>query len=307
MRQSLRTLSALAAVGLSAGAANAQQTGDTLFVPRLVRPAFESGGGPRVLLDEAHTNFHTLAGRFQAFGRLLTADGFVVEASDTPFTEAVLRGVDLLVVANALHPRNASDWSLPTPSAFSQEEVAAVRGWVEDGGALLLIADHMPFPGAAAALGEAFGFSFSNGFAMDPAGESLLVFRRGDGSLAAHEVTAGGVPGERVDSVAAFTGQAFRSPPGAADLLVLPQGWMSLEPDTAWVFDEATPRVDVGGWSQGAVMAFGRGRIAVFGEAAMFTAQRSGPARAPMGMNAPHASQNPQFVTNLVRWLTGAQ
>ena len=75
-------------------------------------------------------------------------------------------------------------------------------------------------------------------------------------------------------------------------------------PDEAWEFGSSTASVDVAGWSQGAVMDVGQGRIAVFGEAAMFTAQRTGPEGAPMGMNAPVASQNPQFVANLVRWLT---
>jgi hypothetical protein len=53
------------------------------------------------------------------------------------------------------------------------------------------------------------------------------------------------------------------------------------------------------------VLAFGRGRVAVFGEAAMFSAQLAGPERRPMGMNAPEAPQNPRFLLNLVRWLAG--
>jgi len=49
----------------------------------------------------------------------------------------------------------------------------------------------------------------------------------------------------------------------------------------------------------------GRGRVAVFGEAAMFTAQVSGPERRPMGMNTPTAAQNPQFLLNVMHWLAG--
>ena len=293
------TLSALA---LAAPAA-AQQLGDSAFVPDFGPPAFDRGTGPRVLLDEAHANFHTLSGRFQAFGRLLTLDGFVVEAGRTPFTRESLEGVDLLVIANALDPRNEGDWSLPTPSAFTPDEISAVWSWVGDGGSLLLIADHMPFPGAAEDLGAAFGFSFNNGFAMDPGGQGgVVVLRRSDGGLTDHPITAGG--GEPIDSVAVFTGQAFQSPSGATDLLVLSEGWVSLMPDTAWQFHESTPRVDVSGWAQGSVLEVGRGRVAIFGEAAMFTAQRAGPGGAPMGMNAPQASQNARFVAGVVRWLT---
>jgi hypothetical protein len=281
-----------------------QQLGDSIFSPELHRPAFEAGGGPRVVVDGAHENFHTLSGRFGAFARLLRADGFVVEGHDSEFTTESLRGVGLLVIANALNAVNQSSWTLPTPSAFTLDEVEALRAWVEQGGALLLLADHMPFPGAAADLGAAFGFEFSNGFAMDPSGQGNLTFRQADGSLSRHLITEGMTPGESIDSIAAFTGQAFRSPPAATDLLVMPMGWVSLEPTTAWEFDDDTPRVDVDGWSQGSVLEYGRGRLAVFGEAAMFTAQRTGPDRAPMGMNSPHAHRNPQFVANLVRWLT---
>ena len=281
-----------------------QQFGDPDFFPIVSAPAFPTGEGPRVAVDEAHANFHTLSGRFQAFATLARADGYVVEAFSTSFDRSSLSGVDLLVVANALNPRNESDWSLPTPSAFTSEEIAVVREWVESGGALLLIADHMPFPGAASAMAAAFGFELNNGFAMDTTAQGPLVLRRADGSLGTHRVTEGRSQADRVDSVATFTGEAFQSPVGASDLLTLPAGFLSLMPDEAWEFGPDTPSVDVAGWSQGSVMQFGEGRLAVFGEAAMFTAQRTGPDRTPMGMNAPIATQNPQFVTNLIRWLT---
>jgi hypothetical protein len=37
----------------------------------------------------------------------------------------------------------------------------------------------------------------------------------------------------------------------------------------------------------------------------MFSAQLSGPDKAPMGMNAPVAKHNPQFLLNLMHWLAG--
>ena len=49
---------------------------------------------------------------------------------------------------------------------------------------------------------------------------------------------------------------------------------------------------------------YGKGRVAVFGEAAMFSAQLAGPERRPVGMNKPEAPQNPQFLLNLIHWLT---
>ena len=44
--------------------------------------------------------------------------------------------------------------------------------------------------------------------------------------------------------------------------------------------------------------------VAVFGEAAMFSAQLAGPNRVPAGMNAPGAGGNVTMLRNLVRWLT---
>jgi hypothetical protein len=286
--------------------ARAQQLGDSAFVPVVAAPVFAPGEGPRVALDEAHVNFHRLSGRFQAFAALVRADGYAVEAHTAPFTAESLDGVGLLVIANALNPRNKDDWSIPTPSAFSTGEIAAVREWVQRGGALLLIADHMPFPGAASDLAATFGFRLNNGFAVDTTASGPLVFRRNDGSLASHPVTRGRDDREQVDSVATFTGEAFQSPDGATDLLTIPAGFISLMPQVAWEFDADTPSVDVVGWAQGSLLEFGQGRVAVFGEAAMFTAQRAGPQGAPMGMNAPVAGGNPQFVTNLIRWLTRA-
>lgn len=53
----------------------------------------------------------------------------------------------------------------------------------------------------------------------------------------------------------------------------------------------------------GAVMKYGMGKIAVFGEAAMFTAQKRN--NDAVGFNAPQALKNLQFILNLFHWLAG--
>ena len=151
----------LAATGLVA----AQQAPDLKYQPPLPRPAYEAGKGPRAAIDEAHHNFHTADGRYRPFAELLGRDGYRVEGLGKSLSADSLRAMDVLVIANPLHERNIRDWSLPTPSAFTQDEIAALHTWVEMGGALLLIADHMPFPGAASDLAKAFGVEFSNGYA----------------------------------------------------------------------------------------------------------------------------------------------
>lgn len=296
-----------AALAMASVPARAQQVPDSAFAPSIARPAFAEGAGPLVLVDEAHTNFHTTDGRYYAFARLLRRDGYVVRGLREPFTAQALADARVLVIANALNARNEQDWTLPTPSAFTADEIAAVEAWVRGGGSLLLIADHMPFPGAADSLAAAFGVAFGNGFAMDSAEQnSRFRFSRGNGLLAEHAVTRGRGPEERVDSVDSFTGQAFRvTAPDAQPLLTLAPGTVLLMPEVAWEFSAATPRMPAGGQLHGAVLRHGRGRVAVFGEAAMFSAQRAGPDRRPMGMNDPTAPQNVQFLLNVVHWLTG--
>jgi hypothetical protein len=188
-----------------------------------------------------------------------------------------------------------------------------VHRWVRQGGRLLLIADHMPVAGAAATLAKAFGVTFNDGFAVpgfsgeagrDSAFAKQTIFRTSDGTLRDHTIVRGRSAAESVNSVRTFTGQAFQAPESAAPILVLPAGFVSLMPRIAWQFKPDTRQVPVGGWLQGAVMRVGSGRAAFFGEAAMFSAQVTGAARRPMGMNAPGAERNYQFALNLLHWLS---
>ena len=307
MRNRLQSaaLSLMMATALLASGVKAQQVADTAFKPPIPNPAYQAGRGPVIMLDEAHFNFHTADGRYLAFAELLRRDGYVVKASRSRFDKASLKEGQILVIANALAERNQSDWSLPTPSAFSDEEVGAVRDWVNEGGSLLLIADHMPFPGAADKLASAFGVRFNNGYAIDEQAQGPIVFKLSDGSLKEHEITRGRTDAEKIDRVATFTGSAFQVDREAQPLLVLRPTVVSFMTSVAGQIDDATPRTPVKGWYQGAVMRRGKGRVAVFGEAAMFSAQLAGPNRNPMGMNAPVAEKNPQFLLNLMHWLSG--
>lgn len=272
-------------------------------------PSTSSTASPEtvVLFDQGHFNLHTLTGTYAAFAQLLRGDGWIL-TTITRFDATTLQSGRILVIANALAAANANpnNWTLPTPPAFSPPEIAAVRDWVQAGGALLLIADHMPFAGAAEALAAAFGARFVNSFTFDArqltqpvtclAEHEVHVFRQADGSLAAHPITAG------IEAVATFTGSAFES--DGQPLMVFGPTAVSLLPQTAWAFTEATPRMSAAGWRQGAVTQVGRGRVAFFGEAAMFSEQTCGPGL-PMGMNSPLARDNRRFVLNVINWLAG--
>ena len=141
-------------------------------------------------------------------------------------------------------------------------------------------------------LASALGIRFRNAGAADPVTAGRLSFRRADGSLKNHPVTQG------IDEVVTFSGSSFQLDAGGEPLLVFGPQVCS---------DRMGPNpLPLEGHLQGAVLRFGAGRVAVFGEAAMFSAQVTGANRAPMGMNAPIGKQNVQFLLNLIRWLTGS-
>jgi hypothetical protein len=298
-----------------AGSVQGQQRAAIDFEPTVGAPAYPLGGGPIVLIDEGHHNFHTVGpttdyddahqqvtipGRYGPFAELLRRDGYVVSSLRSRFDRAALADAQVLVIANALAEVNVDDWSLPNPSAFADDEIETIVTWVREGGALLLIADHQPWPAAAARLAERFGLLFYNGFT------DRLQFHREIGSLQDHPITQGRGLAEQIDFVLTFGGQAFRF---AADitgnplLIIPPNTTLVLHWDPFLDLTDEVPRIRADGMLQGAAVPFGAGRVAAFGEAAMFTAQVD--EEGPMGMNHPEAPQNAQFVLNVLHWLTG--
>lgn len=297
-----RTACAALFAWVSAGplGVGAQQAVDTSFHPRVERATYPANTGPLVLFDAAHNSMHSVDRSFRPFAELLRLDGYRFEALGTNLTADSLARAEIFVIVNVLAAENVGNWKLPTPSAYTPAEIEVVRSWVSRGGSLLLVADHMPFPGATRELARVFGFDFVNNFAIDTATWDPIVFRRSDGSLSAHAVTEG------IDSIATFTGQAFSAPDSAiTPLLTFGPGITAYEPATAWEFD-GVPGGSATGMLQGAARTFGAGRVVVLGEAAMLTAQVTGPARRPMGMNAPVANQNQRFVLNVIHWLSKA-
>ncbi len=198
--------------------ATGQQVADTLYSPVISNPAYSKAQGSIVLIDEAHYNFHTIDGRFKAFARVLEKDGYVMKASTELFTKEQLGKGKILVISNALHISNTTQWSLPTPSAFTDDEIEAVNTWVKNGGSLFLIADHMPFPGAAEKLAASFGFKFYNGFAMKNGGSDIFTYGNG---LMASILIEGRNEKEKITSLQTFTGQAFEVPNDAIPVIVL--------------------------------------------------------------------------------------
>src|SRR4051812_18027906 len=184
----------------------AQQVADPNFSTRVDSPAYTSKH-PLVRIDEAHNNFHTADGRYRPFAELLRGDGYRVEAGKQTFDKVI--DADVLVVSNA------RGTAKPEDPAFTAAECNAVYEWVRRGGSLLLIADHAPFGGAAANLGERFGIGMGKGFAMDVDqanildGPTSLLYSDANKLIGDHAILRGRNDRERVHKIVAFTGQSL--------------------------------------------------------------------------------------------------
>ncbi len=295
---------AAALLGLGLQASRAQRA-DYGWSPRVLDAAFATHP-LRVVVDEAHDNASTAAftNRYWPFARLLRADGCEVRRGKLRFSAASLSGVSVLVVANAAGAPKPQLFGINLPvrtdrkrddPAFSPREIEAVRTWVENGGSLLLVADHAPFGAASAGLAAAFGVRMHAGFAEVPGEVSdPLLFSAENGRLGEHPILRGNGPGTEVRRVMTFTGQSLDGPAGATVLLRLPPTAV-----------EAVPRGDAlveerAGEAQGLALERGKGRVVVFGEAGMLTAQVA--SWRPFGMNTP-GNDNERLVLNVVRWL----
>jgi hypothetical protein len=280
-----------------------QQISDSTYNPIIDNPAYSAGHGPVVFIDEGHNNFHTKDGRYKPFALLLEKDGYTVKGYKNKFNRKELDEGKILVIANALNKANIDNWTLPTPSAFTKAEIEVLRKWVSDGGSLFLIADHMPWPGANAELASVFGFKFYNGFNFDVINPAY--FRASDGTIAKNIITSGRNASETIKEIPCTEGQAFQIPADATPILIFDSSSMILLPDTSWVFHSNTKMMNIQGWCQGAYKKFGKGRVVVFGEASMFSAQIGEPGKRKMGMNRFDAKDNHKLLLNIIHWLDG--
>jgi len=283
------------------GATFAQQVPDPNFNPHVEHPAYTKNF-PRVLFDEAHNNFHTTTGRYKPFVDLIFNDGYHVAPNRKPFSKESLKSFKILVIANALGAEEMDEEGADKP-AFTEQECDAVSGWVENGGALLLIADHAPFGSAAQSLAKRFEVEMSKGFVLDvehseKENPSALIFSRENKLLLDHPITLGRNDTERINRVQTFTGQALKGPKGAAQLLLL----------ASTAIDQADAmggeKKSVAGQAQGLAFKVGKGRVVMLGEAAMLSAQVAGSENIRMGMNVP-GNDDRQFALNIMHWLSG--
>ena len=296
-------LSTCLLVILISATAHAQQLADPHFNSSVEHPAYTKNY-PRVLFDEAHNNFHTVAGPYKPFADLIFSDGYQIVVNRKPFTKASLDTSRIMVIANALGAEDEDEEGADRP-AFTDEEADLVRDWVRAGGALLLIADDAPFNSAAETLAKRLEVEMGKGVTLDPVNSDkvsknsgFIVYSRENHLLVDHSITKGRNDSERINRVMTFVGQSLKGPEGSEVILKLADTATDRLPGDSPKDNPAAGR------AQGLAFKFGKGRVVVLGDAAMLSAQLTGSDNQPFGMNTPNID-NKQLTLNIMHWLSG--
>jgi hypothetical protein len=311
---------ALVLASLGSSPLSAQQIADPDF-DASVRQKTYAAQHPLVVVDEAHNNYHTAGDRYEPLARLLRNDGYEVVGRGAPFAAASLNGVRVFVTANA-RASNATERA--SGPAFSDQDCGLLQKWVREGGSLLLIADHTPFGEASASLASRFGVQMGMGIAFDvqnfETAPTIIVFSADNAGLGDHPILKGRNDSEHLRRVVAFGGQSLSLPSGAKPLLKfsptaresrtqddLKLSLQAIRPGSPVVEDPQSE--STAGRAQGVTVQFGKGRVVILGEAALFSAQllKSGGPRPNIkfGVNTP-GNDDKQFALNVMHWLSGA-
>lgn len=262
-----------------------------------------------ILFDEGHFNFHTTRGSYSEVAELWRKDGYTVIARPEPFDRNALAQTQVLVIANALSAvgnsaeRETLSWRWTQNAAmpaFTSNECDAAEEWVREGGGLLLIVDHPPYPAAARDLARRFGVDVRNASTIDPTPgnhaqtPSTLVFTRSNGLLGDHAIARGRNPAERINAITTFTGSSLAGPRGSIAFLKLSEAAYDRSFESAGGPEQ---RTSAKGRAQGVALQFGKGRVVLLGEAAIF---RTG----ILEDSVNGGFDNRQLALNIVHWLS---
>ena len=260
-------------------------TVDDSFDPPIAKPAFATGKGPVVLVDEKHRNVVSLQSYFRPVGRYLGKDGYVVRPGTEVFTQAALSGVRVLIVANA----QAEEGALPGSSALSDGEIRAVDSWVKKGGGLLLIADRAPFGGPARPLAKTFGVTLDDNTILrkgnDGKPDGVLTIEVAQDGDPKHPIFSG------ISKVVYVVGESLDGP---GPVLRAPKGTYS------GPTNQATEGPSAAGKPIVLAFSHGKGRVVVIGDAGIASAFGSVGGSSHRGISE---SDNALFVRNVLRWL----
>jgi len=273
-------------------------------------PKFNPERSPRVSFDSGHGNFHDIKTTYAPFAMLLKNDGISLSTHENLFTENTLQGIELLIIVNATPTKNTEG---ETSSAFTESEINVLNNWIQNGGSLLLIADHDPFGSASSKLAKAFGVEMSSVWTVDSLrfSEAIgkttwLEFSEENKGLGRHSILQSEIPESAVRRVITFTGQSLSFDSSWTSILQLSPYARNYyhQSDAKVAASDTATYFAVPGQSQLIARGYGNGRIVIAGEAAMFTAQK-----VRIFFKSYHAGfnyngyDNKNLVLNIVHWL----
>ena len=244
----------------------------TLHWTSLALLSCSASAGPRplVTIDSAHDNVHTIDGRYNELAALLRGVGYRARGHDT---------VDL-PERSQVHIMAGLRAPLP------DTEVDALVSWVDQGGSLLVAADHPPFATPPNSLVERFGFSVIAGSVADEDENTDFALR----PSSHHPIISG------IEEVWVYTGAAVAFPPEAT--ILLPLGLSHQLTLRGFTFDPIEPET----LAVAAIRRYGDGRVAILSESGMIGCHVNS-SDIPYGLCAPEAEENPTFALALVDWL----
>lgn len=280
-------------------------TADKKFKYKPAVQTYGKGKGPIVYFDEGHLTNNSIKYNYKPLAKLLESDGYQVKPYYPSLSERALNTGKTMVISNA-YGQSVNGYKVDSAYAFIQEEVKELKTWVENGGRLLLIMDHTPYPGRVENIAKAFGFTFWDCHAIDTSSnEPGQLVNKELRTLAKHAITEGRNDNEEIDQIATFQGACMEIPKQAKSIITLDDNYIAVFSHGAFNFQASDIRKSAAGTSQAAVMDYGQGKVAVFCEADLFTALKSKESGDKLGMSYKYANENPQFVLNVFHWLDG--
>ena len=123
----------------------------------------------------------------------------------------------------------------------------------------------MPLAGTISSLADTFGFTVYNSFIMNSPSKGIIDFKTSNGTLVENSpITNGRTESESVSQIRTFTGHGFKIPEHAISILQLTKSQTVYLTKETWNFKEVEDKFSAQGLSQGAILTYGKGKVAFF-------------------------------------------
>ncbi|MFZ4715193.1 MAG: hypothetical protein ACOYL6_15835 [Bacteriovoracaceae bacterium] len=280
-----------------------QYRGFPEFHPKTKNPAF-TDNHPKICFDEGHNNLAVDQGFYSPVLELLESDGYQIIHIKEKFTHEILKGCNTIYISAVRGHSDYSNKELSNKSAFTHLEIQNIKKWVKSGGSLLLMTDHKPMSNAAGDLLLQFGIvgSLNNvrneDFKVPPFSDPGIFYISDNLMNQESPIVKGRNEDERLKKIFFFYGQALKGPKDADVFLRF-----GANSKIGGLYDE--PVIPINDYPAAAIaIKFGKGRVASFGDATVFTSKLDLWQNEKTGINR-DGSDNVQMALNVFHWLSG--